>query len=375
MADSGWRMAFASAIRHPRSAIIPPVRVHGSDKLIIDGERLILRCRVQKMNWVPRVPKTMTRSAHPGTAVLWDEQFFEVVKARQVGNFFEYTLEPWDDVHMIRGSDRYDDETEQHREVAYRTEIKRRTQRRFTLLVGMFAGHLPTGVQERIGNELGIIAARLTLMSTFPGWLATAICAFIYVDATMKEQPNPIPLAVMLLVWLMLIDSAMRAFIYFSQSRPMGSPFGFVAYAIYYYLFASDRSKLLAPGDDGRGHRLFTLPPPDDVQFQDDLKTWGPALSLLTPAEQKKMEAAGYNYREHAYGLAWIILIVSLIGLIASFIALREHGRFSAAVSMLVAGLLAVEQIFRLTAFSRGPAGSILGVVFRPFVRKLLRRG
>lgn len=351
------------------------MRPHGSDKLRVSGEKRILSCRVPKMKWVPRTPKTLTHSEHPGTAVMWEEQLFEVVEARQLANGFEYTLEPWNDVHMIRASDGYNDVSEAERTAAYDRELQRKRQRHLTLLFGVFAGHLPTGVQEQIGNELSVTPARLTLVSTIPAYIATAICVFVSVDARMKEQPNPIPLVVLLLVGMGMCDASFRLFVYFTQSRPIGSPFGLVAYAIYYYVFARDRSRLLKPGDDGRGHRLFTLPPPDDVELQDDLKMWGPALSLLTPAEQKRMEAIGFDYREHAYGLAWIILAGSAIGVIVSVNTLIEHGRLSAFVSMFAAGALALEQILRLLAFSRGPAGSVLGVVARPFVRKLLRRG
>lgn len=351
------------------------MRAHGSDRLRVSGERLILSCRFPKTNWVPRVPKTLTHSEHPGTGVLWEEQFFEVVEARQLANRFEYTLEPWRDEHMIRASDRYDEESEAHRLATYEKEVQRRRHRHVTLLLGMFAGHLPTGVQERIGNELAITPARLTLASTLPAYIATGVCAWIYVSALMKEEPNPIPVIVLLLVWMGLLDSVVRGFVYFTQSRAIGSPFGFLAYAIYYYVFARDKSRLLKPGDDGRGHRIFTLPPPDDVQLRDEITTLGPLLALLTPAEQKRMEPLGYDYRDHAYVPAWILLIGAAIGTISSFLALRSEGRLSAMVSMVIAGAVALEQVFRLLAFSRGPSGSVLGVLARPFVRKLLRRG
>lgn len=349
---------------------------HGSDRLRISGEQYILWSRFPKLNWVPRVPKTLTHSEHPGTAVLWDEQFFEVIYTQQLPNgAVEYTLEAWRDAHMIRVSDRYDAEGEQRRVASHRAELGRAKKRRFTLLFGMIAGHLPTGVQEQLGSELGVTPSRLTLMSLIPGYLAFAICLFIAADAKMKQVSLPIPLVVMLLVALAFLDAGVRMFVALSQSRPMGSPFGFVGYAIYYYVFARDRSKLLAPLDDGKGHRLFTLPPPDDVALRDDIQTLGPFLALLSPAEQKKMEPLGYDHREHAYGLAWIILAGCVMGVIASIVELRGDGGISALISMLAAAALAVEQIVRLRAFPRGPAGSVLGFAARPFVRKLLARG
>jgi hypothetical protein len=87
------------------------------------------------------------------------------------------------------------------------------------------------------------------------------------------------------------------------------------------------------------------------------------------------MAAIGFDYRRHASGLAWIILLGSLLGVLVSFGKFRDYRTVSAFFSMLVASGLAIEQIFRLTAFSRGPAGSVLGFLARPFVRKLLERG
>lgn len=40
-------------------------------------------------------------------------------------------------------------------------------------------------------------------------------------------------------------------------------------------------------------------------------------------------------------------------------------------LSIFVAGGVALEQILRLRTFPRGPAGSVLGAVVRPFVRGL----
>ena len=62
------------------------MRAYGSDRLRVAGEKLILWTRVPKPKWVARVPKTLTKSEHPGTAILWEDQFFEVVKAEQLPN-------------------------------------------------------------------------------------------------------------------------------------------------------------------------------------------------------------------------------------------------------------------------------------------------
>jgi hypothetical protein len=45
---------------------------------------------------------------------------------------------------------------------------------------------------------------------------------------------------------------------------------------------------------------------------------------------------------------------------------------FGALTSIVVAGVLAIEQIYRLTQFPSRPVGSVLGVLARPLLRKFL---
>jgi hypothetical protein len=59
------------------------------------------------------------------------------------------------------------------------------------------------------------------------------------------------------------------------------------------------------------------------------------------------------------------ILVFSLIGVASSL--LRD-----AVIAFFVASALAGEQVYRLAVFRRRPAGSALGILVRPFVRKLL---
>src|SRR5438067_11237849 len=94
---------------------------YGSDRVTPDDDgQVTLACRLPKQNWLPRVPKTMTRSEHPGTAVLWEEQDFEVVDAEELPQGgCRYVLAPRKEEHIIRVSDRYDAESETHRLADY----------------------------------------------------------------------------------------------------------------------------------------------------------------------------------------------------------------------------------------------------------------
>src|SRR5215470_11766963 len=55
------------------------MRAYGSDRLSLGrGGRFVLACRVPK-GWIARREATLTSPEHPGTAVYWEEQWFEVV--------------------------------------------------------------------------------------------------------------------------------------------------------------------------------------------------------------------------------------------------------------------------------------------------------
>ena len=98
-----------------------------------------------------------------------------------------------------------------------------------------------------------------------------------------------------------------------------------------------------------------------------------PLVTLLTPAEQAiVVERFGYNYRTSSFLVAWVILGFSLAGVVTSVVSLTNGFRLSALLSLLTGGFLGVEQMRRLSALQRGPAGSSLAFLARPFVRKLL---
>lgn len=347
---------------------------HGTDRLRQSGTKVILHSRIPKDGWNPRVPKTSTSVEHPGVAVLIEEQWYEVVMARALpSGTFEYVLEPWRDENAIRLSTRYDAEAEGKRVEAHQTEARRAKKRVITNFLGIFVGHLPGPVQEHFGNEYGIIASRLTILSTLIGWAVFATCVLLTVSARMEGTPR-VPVWLWLLAMYLFLDSLVRSFVYFSQSRPMGSLLGTILYTIYYYV-APNRSKLV-PLDGGRGHKLFTLPPPDDVALRDKVEMSSALLTLLTADEQRRlMHRYEWWYRKDATMVAVGILVFASAGAVVSAHRMVREGSFLAFVSMVVAGFVAVEQVARLLAFRRGPAGSVLGYLARPFVRGLLERG
>src|SRR6266542_5469283 len=137
---------------------------YGSDRARVDGERIVLSSHLPK-GWRPRVTKTLTSAEFPGTAVLWEEQYFEVIGAEPLPAGVRYTLEPWRDHHAMRVTARYDDDSEAVLAAEWRAAHARERKRKGAAWLAPLTGHLPAIVQERIGAELGVLPARLTLMS------------------------------------------------------------------------------------------------------------------------------------------------------------------------------------------------------------------
>ena len=90
-------------------------------------------------------------------------------------------------------------------------------------------------------------------------------------------------------------------------------------------------------------------------------------VTLLSPADQARV-ASAIRLRLPAPVVASspsIILVFAVIGIATSL----HRG---AVISTSSPASLAGEQIYRLAILRRRPAGSILGIAARPFVRKLL---
>jgi hypothetical protein len=83
------------------------MRPYGSDRVRSSGGRLILHSRLPK-GWTPRTPKSLTNAEFPGTAVYWDDEYYEVLSADPLpAGGVRYVLDKWRDDHAIRVFDAY----------------------------------------------------------------------------------------------------------------------------------------------------------------------------------------------------------------------------------------------------------------------------
>lgn len=338
---------------------------------------MILQSRLAK-GWVARRAKAGTHAEFPGTTVLWDGEYFEVVEAEAMqGGGVRYVLLPWREDHVIRTFVEYSEESETALAEDYKRAQKQRTASVAARLSAMLVGQLPNPVQMHLANELGLSPAKMTVLACVPGVVLFGICIYEVVSAKMAMVPSKIPTWFFVVSAILFAEVGIRFLVAMNQNRGMGSVFGLIGYLLYYEVFARSRKASLpspyqAPGESSD----FIIPPPEDVELQDAITIRGPLLTLLTPAEQNRLrDLYGFDYRKYASGLAWTMLVVCAIGFASTWIKLQEEEvRLSLLLSLVCAVLLAAEQVQRLRAFKRGPAGSVLGVLVRPFARNLLTR-
>jgi hypothetical protein len=340
------------------------MQAYGSDRVReADGERLILLSRIPKA-WMPRAPKTLTAAEFPGTAILWEERYFEVISADALPQGgVRYVLEPWREMHAMRTVDHYDDAHEAARLAEYRAQLARETKRKSANALALLAGHLPAGVQEELGRELGIVATRLTILSALGIYALIVALVMWIVSGIMAGTPRPLP--VYIVTGYLFIETSLRFGIAWLTGRPAGSAIGVAGYVLYYYTVA-DRTRAVSPYAREKGMVVTITDTPAERVVTDKLLMREALVTLLSPADQARVAARfGYDYRHQSSIVAMLILFFSAIGVATSL----HRG---AVISLIAASVIAAEQLYRLAILRSRPAGSILGIAARPFVRKLL---
>lgn len=307
---------------------------------------------------------------HPGTAIRWEDDLWEVVAAgASPAEGAWYDLAPWDEQHAIRLLLPYDETSEAERAADTRDVGRRRAAGRFTLLLAPVAGFLPGRVQERLGVELGIHATTLTLASILVplavGTYALLMTLAAGFGAGVRLGGPPIEPFFPLLSYL-LPESLLRLGIALSQDRPIGSLLGIPLYLLARFTgLVGPPTGGPKPGEPDEGRRL------DDRYLMIE-----PLLALLPAPDQVRLrDRRGFAPLTWGKRTAWLLLVYPGMTAPAQMANLvTRGGGFFAVVLLLGTLLLALEQLWRLQTLSRGePAPSLLGHAVRPFATPLLR--
>ena len=309
-----------------------------------------------------RAGKTLTSAEFPGTAVLWEDRYFEVIDAQPMApGGVQYTLEPWSDHHVMRVVDQYDEPSEAARLADHRAAVVHEQKRKSANLLALLTGHLPAVVQNAMGRDLGLLPARITLISVLGVYAVVVASAVWIASGIIHQTPRPF-WAIVLTAWF-AIETTVRFFIAWTQSRPIGSPAGLLAY-IAWWLLTGRRGT--SPFAVEKGWDVKITDAPEEISARDLLMLREPFLTLLPSEEQRRIATRfGYDYRRYSAGIAIGILFFAALGIASS---LHRGGK----IALLIAVALACEQVYRLVVMRRRPVGSVFSVLVWPFVRKLL---
>ncbi|HQQ78813.1 MAG TPA: hypothetical protein PLB01_15775, partial [Thermoanaerobaculia bacterium] len=207
-------------------------RAVGRDRLGVEtAGQVLLDCDAPK-GWRARTPATPTSAEHPGTALSWEGEFFEVLEVRSRGSGVQYVLAPWDDRHAMRVVMAYNEDTEAARG-RERTDAARRSDRYVYLLLGApLIGSLPGHVQEFFEREYNVPARRLSLASALPLWIVGWLALVLLLASAVGGAGAP-PLPVLVFGVYLLAESTARLAVCLLQGRAIGTFVGTLAWEVW----------------------------------------------------------------------------------------------------------------------------------------------
>jgi len=184
--------------------------------------------------WHARRSRTRISAEHPGTAISWYGELFEVVGVEEPrGGGVRYALARWEDRHTIRVLENYDDASEDRRARERADAVRRRNCRRWLLALSLLAGHAPAEVQERWEREYDAPASIITLISALPLFLFGVICALaLTIRGIAGVALLPLPTWALIGGVYLLVESGMRLSAAWGEGRPAGSLAGSLAWEI-----------------------------------------------------------------------------------------------------------------------------------------------
>lgn len=330
----------------------------------------MFECAVGK-SWVARQGGSQTRSEHPGTAIDWQDEVYEVVSVEALaGTAVRYRLAPWVHGHAIRRIERYDEASELARHasrVETHTDSDKRT---LAFLFSPILGHLPAAVQKRMEHDFGAPAAIMTAVSAVPplilGVLGVIACLVAAVAGGSEGARGGAVLGIVSAYFF--FESSMRLFYSaFFQREPMGSLPGHLAYAIWSLLRGRPASFASTP--------TATRTAETETALQDRYTMVEPLLALLSPEEQTSLERHfGFDPFKWGRRSSLLILFVAGANVLISMAAFRSGTDvFLDFAALVVGAFFVLEQISRRRRIAAGhPAGSVLGALVRPLARPLI---
>jgi len=168
-----------------------------------------------KEGWVTHSPGDLARAEHPGSAIKYGDQVYELLRVEETaegGYAFRYGLRPWDPQYAIRHVVNYTLKTQM--EAAAGHQDMTRAQRLRSLILWLFplAGFAPDPLQREWEKKTGLSMA----------WVSTGSALFgMALAFAMRDVAGDSPFAAV--VFYLAMDSFARLFWIAISHRPHGS--------------------------------------------------------------------------------------------------------------------------------------------------------
>jgi hypothetical protein len=168
-----------------------------------------------KEGWVPHSPGHLTHAEHPGSAIKYRDQVYELVRIEETaegGYAFRYGLRPWDPQYAIRHLVNYNLKSQMEASAAHR-DIRRIERLRFLILwLFPLAGFAPDPLQRQWEKKTGLNMAWVSAGSALFGM----VLAFALRDALQDSRHAGV-------VFYLALESFARVFWIAISRRPHGS--------------------------------------------------------------------------------------------------------------------------------------------------------
>ncbi len=198
----------------------------GTDRLDVAAEGRLVLFAEQPKDWRGRTAATRTSVEHPGTAIRWEDELWEVVAAVLLpGGGVRYELTRWDTRHAARHVTTYDEASEALRSEEARRDRHRAAKYRRAFVLSPLLGHLPSAIQQRIEDESAFPATVLTIVSAAP-FFVLGVVALVSLLAAGAGGAGLLPTWAAIPGVYFLVESAARLSVALAQGRPIGSFLG-----------------------------------------------------------------------------------------------------------------------------------------------------
>lgn len=337
---------------------------YGSDRAELLKEGGVVLLTAHHKGWRGRVSRGIDKYDHPGTAVQWDDQLWEVVSAEKTKEGVRYLLTRWNPEHVARHCETYSEETEASQRKDRADVLRRERARQMTLVLSLGVGLLPAEVQERMQREYGTPQTAPTIVSAIV-LLGVGTASLLLFLAAVFGMKIPIPPWLLLCGMYFLGESFFRLGWALQNGKPIGSIVGVVGW----FLWEVVSGKKRIPETPG-----LKLEVDESIVRMDRYHLRQPFLALLTPEEQRWLQKR-YGFDPIDWGKKTAALLMALVGtavLLQLYSFSRGGGGFLRLIAFGVNLYFLIEQLLRLFRLSKAqPAGSLLGFLVRPLLKGL----